>query len=220
MKTLMHTRRRFLLQGLSLLGAPLLAAPGAVMANPAATAAPAAAAAPAAGAWQVQHVATDHLEIEYASAGPESGRPVVLVHAPGGSIGDYAALAALLAAAGVRVLVPSLRGHGATRLREGEAAVPVDAAVLGQDLLDLIDATHVPEAVFVATGRGAEAVFGFAAIRARRCKGLVLLGASAPAGEAALDKVPVVALDGAAARAPAAVLDAVVAMVRVAAWRT
>lgn len=210
-----HHRRQFMLASLGWLAAPLLVR----------------AAAAADTGWQVQRLATDHLELECAMAGPATGRPVVLVHALGGALKDQQALALRLAGAGLRVIVPSLRGHGATRLHEGEPAAATDAAAAplhGHDLLDLIDAIHVPEAVFASSGSGDAAALAFAALRPRRCKGLVLVGASvnpaAPADPASAVASPVAStvaitrLDAAAT--DAAIADAILATVRAAAWRT
>ena len=201
------TRRQFLSTTLGLLAAPLLV--------------PLAAHAGAAPPWQLLRVSTDHLDIEYAIAGPETGRPVLLVHPPGGAFAGFAGLAALLANAGLRVIAPSLRGHGSTRPHEGEPASPADAALLGHDLLDLIDAIHVPEAVLVASGAAADAALAFASLRPNRCKGVLLAGgpAGASLSPAVAAKVPLVTLAASAANDDA-LAAAVAALVRTAAWRT
>ncbi|SHG71923.1 alpha/beta fold hydrolase [Massilia sp. CF038] len=147
---------------------------------------------------QVQQVNTDTLAISCAILGPEHGRPVVLVHDLGYDIRSFAAAAGILADAGLRVIVPSLRGHGATRYRSEATPRSGQQAALGRDLLDLIDALHIPEAVFAGFGWGASAACAMAALRPSRCVGLVLANNEgiddaaaattplAPAAEAAL----------------------------------
>lgn len=130
---------------------------------------PAAAASAASG-----QVKTDLLDIAYLAAGPEDGRPVVLAHDFGYDVHSFSATAALLADAGLRVLVPHLRGHGATRYLDPATPRSGQQAALGQDLIDFIDALHIPEALFAGFGWGASAARAAAAIRPTRCVGLVL----------------------------------------------
>lgn len=119
-------------------------------------------------------VQTDVLDIAYFTAGPEDGRPVVLAHDLGYDVHSFQGAAGLLARAGLRVLVPHLRGHGGTRYREADTPRSGQQAALGMDLIDFIDALHIPEAVFAGFGWGASAARAAAAIRPTRCTGLVL----------------------------------------------
>src|SRR5690242_8764162 len=52
------------------------------------------------------------LDIGYAELGPRDGPAVILLHGWPYDIHTYAEVAPLLAAAGYRVLIPHLRGHG------------------------------------------------------------------------------------------------------------
>jgi pimeloyl-ACP methyl ester carboxylesterase len=133
-------------------------------------------AAPAQAFAPTLRISTDVLDIAYAAAGPQHGRPVVLVHDFSYGIESFERTAPLLAAAGVRVLAPQLRGHGATRFHD--AAVPRSGqrAALGKDLIDFIDALHIPEAVFAGFGWGAHAAWAASNVRPSRCVGLVLAG--------------------------------------------
>jgi hypothetical protein len=56
------------------------------------------------------------LNVTYAEAGPADGSPVVLLHGWPYDIYSFVDVAPLLAQAGYRVIVPFLRGYGATRL--------------------------------------------------------------------------------------------------------
>src|SRR5262249_25545173 len=82
----------------------------------AATAAVGSVAFPAAG-WfgLIKQVKAGLLDIGYADVGPAGGQPVILLHGWPYDIHSYVDVAPLLAAAGLRVIVPYLRGYGSTR---------------------------------------------------------------------------------------------------------
>lgn len=118
-------------------------------------------------------LSTDVLNIAYHSAGPEEGRPVVLLHDFAYGIGSYAQVARLLADEGFHVLIPQLRGHGATRFNDPATPRSGQQAALGMDAIALIDALHMPEAVFAGFGAGATAACAAAVLKPTRCVGLV-----------------------------------------------
>jgi pimeloyl-ACP methyl ester carboxylesterase len=60
------------------------------------------------------------LNVGYAEAGPVNGPPVILLHGWPYDIHSFVDVAPLLASAGYRVIVPYLRGYGATRFLSGE----------------------------------------------------------------------------------------------------
>lgn len=124
-----------------------------------------------------ERVSTELLDMAYFAAGPLEGRPVVLVHDFGAGIDSFARSAPLLAASGTRVLVPQLRGHGATRFIDPGRPRSGQQAALGKDLIDFIDALHLPEAVFAGFGWGAHAAWAASRLRPTRVIGLVLAGA-------------------------------------------
>jgi len=116
-------------------------------------------------ALPVFQVATATADLGYHAAGPEHGRPVVLLLDQDDDIERVATVARILAVRGMRVLVPLLRGDG--------------RAI---QLLGFINALHMPEAVFAGMGAGAQTARDFAALKPTRCVGL---GAHAgPAREA------------------------------------
>jgi len=121
-------------------------------------------------------VATDVLDVAYLASGPVDGRPVVLVHDFSYGIDSFSRAASLLAAAKLRVLAPQLRGHGGTRFHDAAAPRSGEQAALGKDLIDFIDALHIPEAVFAGFGWGAHAAYAASLVRPTRCVGLVLAG--------------------------------------------
>ena len=64
---------------------------------------------------------TRDLEIGYFDAGPENGEVVLLLHGFPYDIHSYVDVIPLLVAAGRRVIVPYLRGHGPTRFLDEDA---------------------------------------------------------------------------------------------------
>jgi pimeloyl-ACP methyl ester carboxylesterase len=119
---------------------------------------------------------TDTIDFAYHTAGPENGRPVVLVHDFAYDIHSFKRVVPILADAGMRVLLPFQRGHGGTRFRDDAAPRSGQQAALGKDLIEFIDVLHIPEAVFAGFGWGAHAAYAASVVRPTRCVGLVLAG--------------------------------------------
>ncbi|VTU15766.1 Fluoroacetate dehalogenase [Variovorax sp. SRS16] len=113
------------------------------------------------------------LEITYAEEGPANGPPVLLMHGFPYDIHAYAEVAPLLAAAGCRVIVPYLRGYGATRFLDAATPRSGEQAALGADLLALLDALAIPRAVLAGYDWGGRAACVVAALWPERCAGLV-----------------------------------------------
>src|SRR4051812_34389362 len=61
------------------------------------------------------------LSVAYLELGPPSGRPVLLLHGWPYDIHAFAEAGPLIAAQGLRVIIPHLRGYGATRFRSADA---------------------------------------------------------------------------------------------------
>jgi pimeloyl-ACP methyl ester carboxylesterase len=164
-------RRRFLLAAAAGAAGLALGETPAAIAAPAAVATPAASTPPARLA--LRQVRTDLLDIGYHEAGPEDGRPVILLHGFPYDIHSYAEVAPLLAAQGHRVIVPHLRGHGSTRFLDKDTPRSGQQAAIGADVLALMDALHIPEAVLAGYDWGGRAACVVAALRPSRCVGLV-----------------------------------------------
>ena len=113
------------------------------------------------------------LEIAYFEAGPVDGPPVLLMHGFPYDIHSYAEVAPMLAAAGCRVIVPCLRGYGATRFLHDATPRSGEQAALGADLLALLDALAIPRAVLAGYDWGGRAACVVAALWPERCAGLV-----------------------------------------------
>lgn len=113
------------------------------------------------------------LDIAYAEQGPAEGPPVVLMHGFPYDIHSYQEVAPRLAAAGCRVLVPYLRGYGATRFVDAATLRSGEQAALGADLLAFIDALRIGRAVLAGYDWGGRASCVVAALWPERCAGLV-----------------------------------------------
>eukprot|EP01035_Chromulina_nebulosa_P052740 gene52740-71955_t len=70
---------------------------------------------------QLKQIDAGLLNVGYVEAGPANGAPAVLLHGWPYDIHAFAEVTPILAAAGYRVIVPHLRGHGTTRLGHGDA---------------------------------------------------------------------------------------------------
>ncbi|MTV38959.1 alpha/beta fold hydrolase [Duganella radicis] len=113
------------------------------------------------------------LDVGYYEAGPENGHPIILLHGFPYDIHSYAEVAPILARQGYRVIVPHLRGHGSTRFLDDATPRAGQQAAIGQDLIDLMDALHIPEAVLAGYDWGGRAACVAAALKPSRCVGLV-----------------------------------------------
>jgi pimeloyl-ACP methyl ester carboxylesterase len=113
------------------------------------------------------------LDVGYHEVGPENGHPIILLHGFPYDIHSYAEVAPKLAKQGYRVIVPHLRGHGTTRFLDDATPRSGQQAAIGQDVIDLMDALHIPEAVLAGYDWGGRAACVAAAMKPTRCVGLV-----------------------------------------------
>lgn len=121
----------------------------------------------------MKHIRAGVLEIAYLESGPAGGPPVFLMHGFPYDVHAYAEVAPVLAAAGCRVIVPYLRGFGATRFLSAETPRSGEQAALGADLLALMDALGIARAVLAGYDWGGRAACVVAALWPARCAGLV-----------------------------------------------
>ena len=121
----------------------------------------------------LRHVRAGVLDIALHQSGPADGPPVFLMHGFPYDIHAYAEVAPLLAAQGCRVHVPYLRGFGATRFLSDATPRSGEQAALGADLLALLDALAIPQAVLAGYDWGGRAACVVAALWPGRCTGLV-----------------------------------------------
>jgi len=113
------------------------------------------------------------LHVGYAEAGPADGPAVMLLHGWPYDIHSFVDVAPVLAAAGYRVIVPHLRGHGMTRFLDSATPRSGQQAAIGADVIALMDALHMPRAVLAGYDWGGRAACVAAALWPERCTGLV-----------------------------------------------
>ena len=113
------------------------------------------------------------LNVAYAEAGPADGPPVMLLHGWPYDIHTYSGVAPLLASKGYRVIVPYLRGYGATRFLSDEAVRNGQQSALAVDVIALMDALKIEKAVVGGCDWGARTACIVAALWPERCRGLV-----------------------------------------------
>lgn len=116
------------------------------------------------------------LDIAYLEIGPADGMAAILLHGFPYDVHAYGEVAERLAAAGLRCIVPYLRGYGPTRFRSPQMPRSGEQAALGADLLALMDALSIPKALLGGYDWGGRAACIVAALWPERVRGLVSCG--------------------------------------------
>jgi pimeloyl-ACP methyl ester carboxylesterase len=118
------------------------------------------------------HARTPTLDIAYEESGAADGTPVILLHGWPYDPRCYDEVAPRLAEAGCRVIVPYLRGFGATRFLSDATPRSGQQAALGNDLRELMDALAIPRALLAGYDWGGRAACIVAALWPERAIGL------------------------------------------------
>ena len=121
----------------------------------------------------LKQVAAGDLDVAYVEAGPSDGPPVLLLHGWPYDIHSYSDVAPALASAGYRVLIPFLRGYGATRFLSDTTPRNGQQAALAVDALEFLNALRIEKALVAGYDWGARTACILAALWPERCKGLV-----------------------------------------------
>ncbi|RFB78267.1 alpha/beta fold hydrolase [Methylovirgula sp. 4M-Z18] len=131
--------------------------------------------APAADAFarQVKQIDAGLLNVGYVEAGVPTGPAVILLHGWPYDIHSFVEVVPILAAAGYRVIVPYLRGYGTTRFLAGETMRNGQQSAIAVDVIALMDALGIQQAVLAAFDWGARTADIIAALWPERCKALV-----------------------------------------------
>jgi pimeloyl-ACP methyl ester carboxylesterase len=118
-------------------------------------------------------VRTPVLDIAYEHSGPAQGLPVVLLHGYPYDVRAFDDVVPVLNDAGLRTIVPYLRGYGGTRFLSPDTPRSGEQAALGQDLLELLDALNIAQAGLAGFDWGSRAACVVAALWPQRVRGLV-----------------------------------------------
>src|SRR5580698_7271482 len=124
----------------------------------------------------IRSVNAGALNIAYVEEGEPSGWPVILLHGFPYDIDAYSEVSKILAAAGARVIVPYLRGFGATRFLSSATPRSGQQAALGADVIALLDALSIPSAVLAGYDWGGRGACIVSALWPERVTGLVSCG--------------------------------------------
>jgi pimeloyl-ACP methyl ester carboxylesterase len=124
----------------------------------------------------LEQIDAGDLSVAYLDSGSRQGAPVILLHGFPYDVHAYDAVTPLLLEAGCRVIVPYLRGYGPTRFRSPTTLRSGQQAVLAHDLLALMDALAIPQAVLAGYDWGGRAACIVAALWPQRARGLVTGG--------------------------------------------
>jgi len=113
------------------------------------------------------------LNVGYAEAGPADGPSVILLHGWPYDIHTYVDVVPLLAAKGYRVIVPFLRGYGATRFLSSDTVRNGQPTAIASDIVALMDALKIKKAVIGGCDWGARTANIIAALWPERVKAMV-----------------------------------------------
>lgn len=121
----------------------------------------------------LKHLRTSTLDIAYEENGATDGTPVFLLHGWPYDPRCYDEVVSLLVDARCRVIVPYLRGFGATRFLAADTPRSGQQAALGNDLREMMDALSIPRALLAGYDWGGRAACIVAALWPERAIGLV-----------------------------------------------
>jgi pimeloyl-ACP methyl ester carboxylesterase len=113
------------------------------------------------------------LNISYAESGRADGPAVILLHGWPYDIHSFVDVAPILASAGYRVIVPYLRGYGATHFLSSETFRNGQPSAVALDIIALMDALKMQKPIIAGFDWGGRTADIIAALWPERCKGIV-----------------------------------------------
>ncbi|MFJ9831852.1 alpha/beta fold hydrolase [Streptomyces sp. NPDC101169] len=122
---------------------------------------------------RLRQVRAGVLDVGYAEDGPMHGPVVICLHGWPYDIHSYADVAPLLAGQGYRVIVPFLRGHGATRFLSPRTVRNAQQSAIALDIIALMDALQIDRALLAGFDWGSRTADIIAALWPERVKALV-----------------------------------------------
>lgn len=121
-------------------------------------------------------IKTSRLSVAYEEYGSAGGKPVVLLHGFPYSPRAYDRVVPVLAAQGLRIIVPYLRGFGPTRFLDPACPRSGEQAALGMDLIETIEVLDLDRPILAGFDWGGRAACIAAALRPNLVRGLVTCG--------------------------------------------
>ena len=121
----------------------------------------------------IRQIAAGPLNIGYVDEGPRKGPVVILLHGWPYDIYSFVDVVPRLTAAGYRVIVPWLRGSGTTRIVSADTPRNGQQAAIALDIIALMDALKIDQAVLGGFDWGARTACIIAALWPERVKALV-----------------------------------------------
>ncbi len=122
---------------------------------------------------ETKSIKAGQLQISYIEAGPPEGWPCILSHGFPYDALCYSEVIGPLTDAGARVIVPWLRGYGATRFLSPDTPRSGEQAALAADLLALLDTLQIDRAVLAGYDWGGRAGYIVSALWPERVVALV-----------------------------------------------
>lgn len=120
-------------------------------------------------------IRTHLLQIAYDEWGPPDGHPIILLHGFPDDARAWDHVAPALVGDGNRVLVPYLRGFGPTRFLDSQTQRVGQQAALGLDVIDLMDALSIQNAVLAGYDWGCTAACVAAILHPERAAALLAI---------------------------------------------
>ncbi|MRV72504.1 alpha/beta fold hydrolase [Duganella sp. FT92W] len=167
------TLRRLTLAAAFAVAGAQFALPAHAQASTAAASVTATASPGVAGFQSIKQINAGDLNVGYVDEGPANGPVVILLHGWPYDINSFIDVVPLLTKAGYRVIVPHLRGYGTTRFLDPNALRNGEPAALAVDVVALMDALKIDQAVLAGYDWGARTAGIVAALWPQRVKGLV-----------------------------------------------
>jgi len=122
---------------------------------------------------QLQHIQTPVLRIACETSGPPAAPAAVLLHGFPYDPRSFDDVVSILNAAGLRTVVPYVRGYGDTGFLVHDAVRSGQQAAFAHDTLDLLDALELEDAILAGFDWGARAACIAAALWPGRVRALV-----------------------------------------------
>jgi pimeloyl-ACP methyl ester carboxylesterase len=124
----------------------------------------------------VKFARTPVLSIGYEEHGDASGFPIILLHGFPYDIRSFDGVVPPLVEAGYRVLVPYLRGYGATRFLDPKAPRMAEQAAIGQDVVDFVEALRIEQCALSGFDWGLRAACITSILHPALVKGFIAIG--------------------------------------------